>query len=71
MDIEKLASICRIDKLPNAITWTQLHKLVELVVATEREEIIASIPGGCVVDPQWVCDMIRDRPGPRLNEIVI
>ena len=27
----------------------------------EREEIIAAIPGGDIVDPQLICDMIRAR----------
>ena len=30
-------------------------------VSAEREAIIAAIPGGNIVDPQWVCDMIRQR----------
>lgn len=27
----------------------------------ERQAIIAEMPGGHYVDPQWVCDMIRAR----------
>ena len=32
---------------------------IAMEIAAERERIIAAIPGGCSVDPQWVCDMIR------------
>ena len=32
--------------------------------AVEREAIIQAIPGGHIVDPQWVCDIIRARGNP-------
>ena len=38
-----------------------LARFAELARAEEREAIIQEIPGGCSVDPQWVCDMIRAR----------
>ena len=50
------------------------EEFAAMAVASELEAIIAEIPGGSVVDPQWVCDMIRERgvtrnvkrPGPGL-----
>lgn len=34
---------------------------VLMAVKAERDAIIQQIPGGSIVDPQWVCDMIRSR----------
>ena len=34
---------------------------IRAAVEAERQEIIKSIPGGDIVDPQLVCDMIRQR----------
>ena len=34
---------------------------IRAAVAAERQEIIKLIPGGDIVDPQLVCDMIRQR----------
>lgn len=42
---------------------TRLKNLVATAEREEREAIIANIPGGCSVDPQAVCDMIRERNG--------
>lgn len=41
----------------------RVKNLVAVAEREEREAIIASIPGGCSVDPQWICDMIRERNG--------
>ena len=38
-----------------------LEEMLQFAQHVEREEIIEEIPGGCIVDPQWVCDMIRGR----------
>lgn len=40
---------------------TRLRAFARRIAEAEREQIIASIPGGSSVDPQWVCDMIRAR----------
>lgn len=42
---------------------TALREMIEAAKAEEREAIIAEMPGGHSVDPQWVCDMIRARKG--------
>lgn len=39
----------------------ELRELIEKARREERESIIAEMPGGHSVDPQWVCDMIRAR----------
>jgi hypothetical protein len=45
--------------------WDDINTLMAAYVRAhinaEREAIIEAIPGGCSVDPQWVCDMIRER----------
>lgn len=38
-----------------------LEEMLEFAQEQEREAIIAAMPGGDIVDPQWVCDMIRKR----------
>lgn len=38
-----------------------LREMIEAAKAEERAAIIAEMPGGHSVDPQWVCDMIRAR----------
>lgn len=42
---------------------TILREMIEAARQEERESIIAAMPGGCSVDPQWVCDMTRARGG--------
>lgn len=44
-----------------------LHDFARAVAAKEREAIIGKIPCGCSVDPQWVCDIIRERSNAELS----
>jgi hypothetical protein len=37
-----------------------IQSALERARADERAKILAMIPGGSSVDPQWVCDMIRE-----------
>lgn len=39
----------------------QMRTYAAAAVEAEREAIIAMMPGGDSVDPQWVCDAIRAR----------
>ena len=41
------------------VVRADFNSAIAAAVAAERERIIAKIPGGLSVDPQWVCDMIR------------
>ena len=38
-----------------------MFEFARLIQEAERREIIAAIPGGMIVDPQHICDMIRAR----------
>lgn len=48
-------------ELTGLVTRDAAQQYAEQRVREEREAIINSIPGGSIVDPQWVCDMIRGR----------
>ena len=39
----------------------RIEPIIRTAIVGEREAIINAIPGGDIVDPQWVCDMIRER----------
>ena len=44
-----------------SVTVEWLENFAGLIAAAEREAIIQTISGGHIVDPRWVCDMIRAR----------
>jgi hypothetical protein len=51
---------CEIVEVP-VYTADQMQAYAAAAVAAEREAIIALLPGGDHVDPQWVADAIRAR----------
>lgn len=43
-------------------TAAQMRDYAAQEVAAERERILAALPGGDSVDPQWVADLVRSGP---------
>lgn len=40
--------------------WQTWQEAWEVAIRLERARIVAALPGGYSVDPQWVADMVRD-----------
>lgn len=64
-DTTEAALFAGISSAPVKVTWTMLHQFAEAVarISAQREclAIIEEIPGGSIVDPQAICDMLRER----------